>query len=79
MKEIEESVDARRVVGQKPQKVRIKAGEGIDGGCEDNNEFDKALRSLVSRILNVSCMRWEDQSPSSIEKLGVPWTMSLNI
>jgi hypothetical protein len=68
-KEIEESVDVRRVVGQKPQKVRVKAGGGINEGCEDNNEFDEALRSLVFRILDVSCVRWEDQSPSSIEKL----------
>ena len=49
--------------------MRVKASGGIDGGCEDNNEFDEALRSLVTRILDVSCMRWEDQSLSSIEKL----------
>jgi hypothetical protein len=68
-KEIEESVDARRAVGKKPQKVRVKAGGGIDEGCESKNEFDEALRSLVLRILDVSCVRWEEQSPSSIEKL----------
>ena len=56
-KEIEESVDARRAVGKKPQKVRVKASGGIDGGCEGKNEFDEALRSLVSRILDVSCVR----------------------
>ena len=68
-KEIEESVDARKAVGQKPHKVRVKAGGGIDGGCEGKNEFDEALRSLVPRILDVSCVEWKDQSPCSIEKL----------
>ena len=62
-KEIEESVDARRAVGQKPQKVRVKAGGGIDGGCEGKNEFDEALRSLVPRILDVSCVTVEGPIP----------------
>lgn len=68
-KERDEATDARQSVGQKPHKVRVKAGGGIDGGCEGKNEFDEALRSLVPRILDVSCVKWEDQSPSSIEKL----------
>jgi hypothetical protein len=68
-KGVEEAMDARRAVGQKPQKVRVKAGGGIDGGCEGKNEFDEALRSLVPRILDVSCVSWKDQSPSSIERL----------
>ena len=68
-KEIEVSVDTRRAVGQKPQKVRVKACGGIDGGCKGKNEFDEALRSLVPRILDVSCVRWEEQFPSNIEKL----------
>ena len=62
-------MDARRAVGKKPQKVRVKAGGGIDGGCEGKNEFDEMLRSLVPRILDVSCVLWKDQSPSSIETL----------
>ena len=37
--------------------MRVKACGGIDGGCEGKNEFDEALRSLVSRILDVSCVR----------------------
>jgi hypothetical protein len=68
-KEVEEAMDARRASGQKPQKVRVKAGGGIDGGCEGKNEFDEALRSLVPRILDVSCVSWIDQSPSAIERL----------
>ena len=68
-KEVEEAMDARRAVGKKPQKVRVKAGGGIDGGCEGKNEFDEMLRSLVPRILDVSCVSWKDQSPSSIETL----------
>jgi hypothetical protein len=68
-KEIEESVDARRDVGQKPHKVRVKAGEGIDGCCEGKNEFDEALRNMIPRILDVSCVEWNDQSPCNIEKL----------
>lgn len=58
-----------RIVGQKPHKVRVKACGGIDGGCKGKNEFDEALRSLVLRILDVSCMKWKDQYPCSIEKL----------
>ena len=68
-KEIEESVDARRAVGQKPHKVGVKAGGGIDGDSKGKNEFDEALRSLVPRILDVSCVKWKDQSPCNIDKL----------
>lgn len=56
-------------VGQKPHKVRVKEGGDIYGGCEGKNEFDEALRSLVPTILDVSCEKWKDQSPCSIEKL----------
>src|ERR1700738_278932 len=65
-KVIEEKMDARLAVGQ---NVRVKANGGIDGGCEGKNEFDEALRSLVPRILDVSCVTWKDQSPCSIEAL----------
>ena len=68
-KEMEERVDARRNQGQKPHRVRVKVGGGIDGGCEGKNEFDEALRSLVPRILDVSCVRWNDQAPNRVEKL----------
>ena len=49
--------------------MRVKAGGGIDGGCEGKNEFDEALRSLVPRILDVSCVHWKDQPPNSVGKL----------
>ena len=68
-KEAEERTEARRNQGQKPHRVRVKAGGGIDGGCEGKNEFDEALRSLVPRILDVSCVKWNDQPPHSVEKL----------
>ena len=68
-KEMEERVEARRNMGQKPHRVRVKAGGGIDGGCEGKNEFDEALRSLVPRILDVSCVVWNEQAPQSVEKL----------
>ena len=68
-KEMEERVDARRNQGQKPHRVRVKVGGGIDGGCEGKNEFDEALRSLIPRILDVSCVKWKDQPPNSVEKL----------
>jgi hypothetical protein len=55
-KETEERVETRRNEGQKPHRVRVKAGGGIDGGCEGKNEFDEYLRSLVPRILDVSCV-----------------------
>lgn len=68
-KEVEERVEARRTQGQKPHSVRVKPGGGIDGGCEGKNEFDEALRSLVPRILDVSCVSWNDQLPNSVQKL----------
>ena len=68
-KEMEERVDARRHQGQKPHRVRVKAGGGIDGGCEGKNEWDEALRTLVPRILDVSCVHWKDQPPHSVGKL----------
>ena len=70
-KEVEEAMDARRALGHKPQKVRVKAGGGIDGGCEGKNSFDEYLRTLVPRILDVSCVSWKDQTPSSVERLRV--------
>lgn len=68
-KEMEERVDARRNEGQKPHRVRVKPGGGIDGGCEGKNEFDEALRSFIPRILDVSVVSWKDQAPSSVQKL----------
>ena len=68
-KETEERVEAQRNQGQKPHRVRVKSGGGIDGGCEGKNEFDEALRTLVPRILDVSCAKWNDQPPNSVEKL----------
>jgi hypothetical protein len=46
-----------------------KISVACDGGCEGKNEFDEALRSLVPRILDVSILKWKDQSPSSVDKL----------
>ena len=68
-KETEERVEARRNQGQKSYRVRVKAGGGIDGGCEGKNQFDECLRTLVPRILDVSCVKWADQSPHSVQKL----------
>ena len=68
-KEVETNVETRRSGGQKPQTLRVKQGGGIDGGCEGKNAFDEGLRSLVPRILDVSCMMWKLQNPSSVEKL----------
>ena len=57
-KEVETNVETRRSGGQKPHTLMVKQGGGIDGGCEGKNAFDEALRSLVPRILDVSCMTW---------------------
>jgi len=68
-KEAETNVDLRRSRGHKPHTLRVKAGGGIDGGCEGKNAFDEALRSLVPRILDVSVLKWKMQHPGSVEKL----------
>ena len=62
-------MDARRIQGRDPHMVRVQAGRGINGGCEGNIEWDEALRSLVPKIMDVNCVKWKDQPPSSIEKL----------
>jgi hypothetical protein len=68
-KEAEINVEVRRSGGQKPHTLRVRAGGGIDGGCEGKNAFDEALRSLVPRILDVSVLKWKLQHPGSVEKL----------
>ena len=68
-KEVETSVELRRSGGHKPHTLRVKASGGIDGGFEGKNAFDEALRSLVPRILDVSCLTWKMQNPGSVEKL----------
>ena len=62
-------MDASCNQGQKPHCVRVKLGGGIDGGCKGKNEFDEQLRTLVPRILNVSCVSRKDQHPHSVGKL----------
>ena len=47
----------------------MKPSGGIDGGCEGKNAFDEALRNLVPRILDVSCLTWKMQNPASVDKL----------
>ena len=69
-KEMEERVDARRNQGQKPHCVRLKACGGIDGGYKGSNEFDEALRRLVPRFLDVSCVKWKNQPPNIVDELG---------
>ena len=68
-KEVETSVNLRRSGGHKPYALRVKPSGGIDGGCEGKNAFDEALRSMVPRILDVSCLTWKMQNPASVEKL----------
>jgi hypothetical protein len=68
-KQVESNVNVRRLGGQKPHTLRVKAGGGIDGGCEGKNAFDEALRSLVPRILDVSILKWKMQNPTCIAKL----------
>ena len=68
-KEVETNVELRRSGGQKTHRLRVKVGGGIDGRCEGKNAFDEALRSMVPRILDVSCLRWKLQNPKSVEKL----------
>ena len=68
-KEVETGAELRRLGGQKPHALRVKASGGIDGGCEGKNAFDEALRSLVPRILDVSCLTWKMQNPASVENL----------
>ena len=47
----------------------MKTSGGIDGGCEGKNAFDEALRIMVPRILDGSCLMWKMHNPASVEKL----------
>ena len=60
---------SRTMGGQKPNKLRVKEGGDIDGGCPGKNAWDDAVRSLVPRILDMSIIEWEAQKSTAVEKL----------
>jgi hypothetical protein len=60
---------SRTTGGHKPNKLRVKEGGDIDGGCSGKNAWDDAVRSLVPRILDMSIIDWEAQKTAAVEKL----------
>jgi hypothetical protein len=68
-REYEAAVVSRTTGGHKPNKLRVKEGGDIDGGCSGKNAWDDAVRSLVPRILDMSIIDWEAQKIAAVEKL----------
>jgi hypothetical protein len=67
--EYDATAASRTTRGQKPNKLRMKEGGDIDGGCPAKNAWDDAVRSLVPRILDMSIIEWEAQWTVAVEKL----------
>jgi hypothetical protein len=53
-REYEAAAVSKTMGGHKPNKLRIKEGGDINGGCLGKNAWDGAVRSLVPRILDMS-------------------------
>lgn len=46
----------------------LPTGE-VDGGCEGKNAWDKTLRDLVPKILDLSVVNWMQHQPHTLQKL----------
>jgi hypothetical protein len=66
---VDQVVQERTTTGQKPYTLRIKAGGEIAGGCPGKNAGDVAVRTSVSRTLDISVLSWKEQSPDAIAEL----------
>jgi hypothetical protein len=58
-REYEAAAVSKTTGGHKPNKLRVKEGGYIDGGCSGKNAWDDTVRSLVPRILDMSITDWE--------------------
>jgi hypothetical protein len=68
-REYEAAAVSRTTGAHKPNKLRVKEGGDIDGGCLGKNAWDDVVRSLVPRILDMSLIDWEAQKTVAVEKL----------
>jgi hypothetical protein len=68
-KEYDAGAMSRTTGGHRPNKLRVKDGGDIDGGCPGKNAWDDVIRSLVPRILDISVIEWEAQKAVVVEKL----------
>jgi hypothetical protein len=62
-------VQERTTAGRKPYTLRVKVGGEIAGGCLGKNAWDAAVRTSVSRTLDMSVLSWKEQSPDTIAVL----------
>ena len=66
---VDQVVQERIAIGQKPYMLRIKAGGEIARGCPGKNTWNAAVRISVPRKLDMSVLSWKDQSPDAIAEL----------
>ena len=55
--------------GTKPNCVFVMEGGEVDGGCKGKNAWDKALRDLVPKCLDMSVVSWKKHRPHTLKKL----------
>jgi len=66
---IKGEVEERRKAGKPPYKVEVTKNRKIDGACDGKNEWDNALRGLVSCYLNIVIMKADDQNLVDMSEL----------
>jgi hypothetical protein len=69
LKEYDAGAMNRTTGGHRPNKLRMKDGGDIDGGCPGKNAWDDVVKSLVPQILDISVIEWEVQKIVAVEKL----------
>ena len=59
----------RATAGVKPNRVFVLPGGEVDASCEGKNAWDKALRDLVPKCLDMSVIAWKKHDPQRLKKL----------
>ena len=59
----------RATAGVKPNRVFVLPGGEVDASCKGKNVWDKALRDLVPKCLDMSVVAWKKHDPQRLKKL----------
>ena len=57
------------VPGKKAARVEVRDNGDINAKSEGKNAWDKAVRNLVPKILDLSIVEWSKQKPAAVQKL----------
>ena len=68
-KAYETSTFRRSNSGVKPNAVHVLKGGEVDPTCEGKNAWDRALRSFVPKIIDMSVVEWSQHRPQTLQKL----------